>query len=397
METENVSVVLGDNVKLQTIAMATLGLDERSRQVFAGAIQKQADGLFVLSDVQQAQIALLDTDNSNAKQLFNQFQQNYPTIPLIGLGKQQTDLPIHAFAFKPLNLAQLLDTIIELVNPGLKQDKNMITEDKIAKAMQALENKNIAKSLHKRAEQTQPKTAAKRAMPGKTDEMCFDLSRFLLGVVLNALAKADCDQQIAVVSCWNDRKIVIDPKQGKISSNLNDNQIRSLAIAPIDDNLLAQTQTKFYQSGSVNSELDAILASTDLRHFPQENFLWNFGLLTCRGRIPAEFTVCNRHYLRRWPNLTRLIVPANAMRILAYWYQQPCSLMDIKTQLDVPLQDIFTVFSAAYAAGLAGEAKRQSDEIMQVAELNEHENRGLMKSIISRLRTNKSKQLSKSA
>jgi hypothetical protein len=199
------------------------------------------------------------------------------------------------------------------------------------------------------------------------------------------------------LTCWNYKTIVIDPAQEKISSNLTDNQIRTLAIAPIDDNLTTPIRTKFYKSVEVNGELDAILKSEDLRHFSQETFLWNLGLLTCRGRIPAEFTVCDRQYLRRWPNLTRVSVPNNAMRILAYWSQQPCSLMDIKEQLDIPLQDVFSVFSAAYAAGLAGEAKRKSDQMLQIIELNEHTKRGLMRSIISRLRGQKNEQFPKTA
>lgn len=397
MEINNVSVVLGEVVVQETITLVTLGLEERSRQVFASALQKHANGQCVLTDAHQAQVALLDTDSSNAKNLLNEFQQNYPATPLIGIGKQQTDLPVHAFVLKPLNLAQLLDTIIELVNPGLKQAKNMITEDKIAKAMQALESKSVAKSLHKRAEQSQQKSAAKRAMPSKSDEMCFDPERFMLGTMLEHISKATANQQTVVLTCLGNRTIIIDPAHAKISSNLTDSQIRTLAIAPIDDNLSSPISAKVFKYGEVSSELDSVLKLKDLRHISQETFMWNLGLMTCRGRIPAEFTICNRHYLRRWPNLTRANVPANAMRILAYWMQQPCSLTDIYQQLDIPMQDVFSVFSAAYSAGLTGEAKRRSDEMMQAVELNEHRSRGLMRSIISRLRTSKPKQLSKSA
>lgn len=397
MTDENVKVVSGDTVKAQFIYLATIGLDDRSRLILTNALRKFSNGLCSLDKPEQAQVALVDLDNSKADSLLIEFRKTHPAIPLIGLGKAQSKLPIHAFVGKPVNLEFLLDTIFELTNPGLKQAKNMITEDKIAKAMQALENKNIGKSLHKRAEQIQTKSAPKRAMPNMNDEMCFNPERFLLGVILNAVNQAAGNNQTAVLTCWNDRTIIVDPAQQKVSTNLSDNQVRSLAIAPIDDNLSSPIHTKFYPTKEVNRELDALLTTEDLRHFSQEIFLWNLGLLTCRGRIPSEFTVCNRHYLRRWPNLTRVNVPANAMRILAYWSQQPCSLTDIKEQLDIPYQDIFTVFSAAYAAGLTGEAKRKSDQIMQVVELNEHKRRGLMKSIISRFRGNKSEQFPKTA
>jgi len=381
----------------QSISVATLGLEERSRMVLANALNKHANGLCVLAEVQQAQIALIDLDNADAKSLLDDFRKTSPHIPLIGLGDQQTDLPIHRLIATPVNLEILLATIVELTNSNQKQAKNMITADKIAKAMQALENKNIAKSLHKRAEQTQAKTATKRAVPNMTDEMCFDPDRFLLGAILKAVTLANSNNQTAVLTYWNDRNIIIDPEQRKIISNLTDNQIRTLAIAPIDENLSSPITSRFYPSGEVNLELGAVLSELDLRHFSQETFLWNLGLLTCRGRIPAEFSVCTRYYLRRWPNLTHVNVPANAMRILAFWSQQPCSLTDIKEQLDIPFQDVFNVFSAAYAAGLTGEARRNSDQIMQTIDLNEHKSRGLMRSIINRLRGNKSEHYSRMA
>ncbi|MEJ2391524.1 MAG: hypothetical protein P8019_09030 [Gammaproteobacteria bacterium] len=387
----------GEEVETASFTVVTLGFEERTRNVLNHSLRRKSVGVCQLGEAQQAQVALLDLDNSGARYLLSEFQQNYPDKAVIGIGRQQTDLPVQAFVTIPLNQEQLLDTIFKLANMEISRTKNMITDDKVARAMQALENKKIASSINKRAEQNQPRTAAKRAMPGKTDEMCFNPERFLLGTVIGAVTRCSAGKETAVLRCWSDRVIVIDPGQGKVSTDLNDNQIRTLAIAPIDDNLSSPIHVNFYPSDEVNNELDTAFRTNGLRHFPQETFLWDLGLLTCRGRIPVEFTVCNRHYLRRWPNLTRINVPANAMRILSYWSQQPCSLMDIKEQLDIPLQDVFSVFSAAYAAGLTGEAKRCSDQIMESVDLNDHKRRGLMTSIINRLRGNKSEQISRTA
>lgn len=397
MENQNAGVKLGNTVTSQAIHVTTIGLEQRSQGVLANALNKLANGRCIVANTDQPQVALIDLDNRNAKHLLDDFRKTYPSLPLIGIGKPQTEISVHAFFSKPLNLEQLLITIVELANPEQQPVKNMITEDKFAKAMQAMENKNLAKALHKRAEQNQPNSKAMRAIPDMTEEMCFDPERFLLGEILKTADQAGKYKQIAVLTCWNDRTIVIDPGHDRISSDLTDSQIRNLAIAPIDSNLSSPIPTTFYKSGEISGKLDTILNVPVMRHFAQEVFLWNLGLLTCRGRIPAEFTVSDRHYLRRWPNLTRVTVPNSAMRILAYWQQQPCSLMDIKDQLDVSYQDVFNVFSAAYAAGLAGEAKRQSDQMLQVTELNAHKQRGLMHSILSRLRGQKIDPLSTTA
>jgi len=365
-------------------------MDGRSRQVLANALYKQSAGLCVLADAEQAQVALIDLDNSDSEKLLKDFQKSYPDLKIIGLGKQPGKLAIHAFIVKPTKPELLLAKVIELAKGGTKQARNNITSDKVARAMQAMDNKNIARSLHSRAEKNQPKSASRRAMPGKTDEMCFDPGRFLLGTALSAAHQARSNNQTAVLTCWSDRTVFIDPQNNKIISNLTDNQIRNLAIAPIDDNLSSPIHTEFFPAGEVSRLLDAVLRGKDMRHYSQEVFLWDLGLLTCRGRIPAGFTVCNRYYLRRWPNLTRMRIPANAMRILSFWSQHPCSLTDIKEQLGIPYQDVFSVASAAYAAGLTGEARRKSDQIMQALDLTEHNRRGLMNSIISRLRGSKS-------
>lgn len=382
---------------IHQIIIVTLGFEERSQHVLTKLLHKQADGMCILDDAAQAHIALVDLDNADIASLLSHLRKNYPSLPLIGLGTQQDKLPLHASLSKPLNLDKLVTTIYKYVNPEQRQMKSKITEDKFARAMQALENKNIAKSLHVRVEQAQAKTVTKRAMPNKTDEMCFIPERFLLGAVLEAVAEATNTQQVALLSCWNDKSIIVDPVHEKISTNLTDNQIRSLAIAPIDDNLSSPIHTRFYHSADADSEHDTILGQENVRHFMQETFLWNLGFLTCRGRIPAEFSICDRYYLRRWPNLTRVMLPNNAMRILAYWRQQACSLTDVKEQLDVPFEDVFSVFSACHAAGLTGEARRKSDQLVQAIELNAHKQHGLMRSIISRFRSRKSNQVSKTA
>lgn len=374
------------------IRIATLGFEKRSLQILIAAIGKKFNGQLSQVDIHLAQVILVDLDNHAAGLLLDDIRRSYPDIPLLGIGKPSDKQTLQPFLAKPLNPDQVINTILELANPVKKQATNMITNEKIAKAMQAMENRNIARSLHKRAEQNQPKSAVKRAMPSKTDEMCFDPERFLLGVVIKTLEQANQNLQTAEIQCGQDRVIVIDTMLCRISSNLSDSQIRTSAIAPLNDGLLSSFQINYYTPGNFHNQPNLVQANSELRHFSQEVFMWNLGQLTSRGRIPHEIAVCNRYFLRRWPNLTRMNVPANAMRILAYWRQQPCSLMEIKEQLDVPLQDVFTVFSAAHAAGLIGEAKCQADELMQAIPVANHGIRSVMKSIIQRLRGNNAEQ-----
>jgi hypothetical protein len=76
----------------------------------------------------------------------------------------------------------------------------------------------------------------------------------------------------------------------------------------------------------------------------------------------------------------------NALKIIAFWVQQPCSLDELHEKLDLPYQDIFSVFTAAWSAGLAGEAQRQADKILQADDVHASEKRGLFNSLMSRLK-----------
>ena len=53
--------------------------------------------------------------------------------------------------------------------------------------------------------------------------------------------------------------------------------------------------------------------------------------------------------------------------------------------LDVPMNDIFSLYSGAHAAGLAGPAKRQSDFLVDHAPLENSDRRRVFSAILRRL------------
>ena len=73
------------------------------------------------------------------------------------------------------------------------------------------------------------------------------------------------------------------------------------------------------------------------------------------------------------------------MRILAYWVRQAASPQEIAAALDVSVRDVFTVYTAACAAGLAGKARRELDKVWEAPAVAAPRERGLLSSILGRL------------
>lgn len=366
------------------IKVAVVGFDDRSVLKLAQAFEEKAKKACVITPEIDSQVVLLNLDASDFNNLYEDFELRNLSLPVIGIGRTFNEGWETTQITTPFTTVELVTTIRNSVVSKGKTMVNKITDDKVAAALSAINSRNVAKSLDKRLDKGNKSSLADRAIPQKTDEMCFDVERFLLGFVINAKQTAVQSAKNAVIQCWGDKTVVLEPKQGKIYTNMNDNQIRNMAIAPVDDSLACPVTTEYFETES-QQYLD-IVNRAEMRALSMEVFMWNLGSMTCRGRIPIETSISERQFLIRWPNITRIKLSNNAMRIIAYWVKQPCGLYDLQQALDVSLQDVFTVFTAAYAAGLANNTKRSADNLFELEKVQDNDKRGLFGAIVNRLK-----------
>lgn len=366
------------------IKVNSIGFDERSLNMLTLALKEKSNGACVITSEAVADLVLLNLDSSDIHNLHKDFKLKNPKIPEIGVCKKNID----SWEITQLNIPLVVsDLVTTITNELARKTGNMvskITDDKIAAAMQAIDAKKAAGGLQKRRDLTSGKNSENRAIPKKTDEMCFNTERFLLGYVLDAVTKSKKENKSAVLKCWSDKTILIDCLSLEITTDVTDNQIRNMAIAPLDDDLSSPVKVVYLDSS--NEEYINHANKNGMRKISLEVFMWNLGSMTCRGRIPIDASVSERQYLMRWPNITRIKLGENALRIISYWVNQPCSLYDIQQALDVPLQDVFMVYTAAFSAGLASNAKRNSDHIFEVPDVQDNIRRGLFSRIVTRLK-----------
>lgn len=365
------------------VGVAAVGMDERTARTLAWALKQHSGGHCALTDASQAQVAVIDLDNADAAMHLPDFRVRHPNVPVIALAKQAPQALDVTHLTKPVAAADLVATIGQLARTdrGPTMD-NKITPEKVQRALQAIDAKKAAKALDSRVDDARGRSGAlQRNIVTTEAQTHFDPSLFLLGQIQTAMARAKELGKAAVLTCWEDKSIILEPKTSLVSTNLSDTQIRNLAIVPCDGDTTPPIVTHFRDVSN-----DTVQPDAAHRICTAEVFLWNLGLLTSRGRAPVGTPLNERVYLRRWPNLTRLVLPNNAMRILAYWVRQPCELLSMFEILEVPLEDILSIYSAAHAAGLTGCAKRRADFLIEpAAPPDSDKTRGILSAVLRRL------------
>lgn len=364
------------------VGVVALAMDERSTQTLALAFKHRAAGRCALVDEACAHVAVVDMDSRGALQSFRDFRARWPTMPTIALATQTPQATDVVHVPKPVSVTRLVELVHQLASAGQEEAMaTKVTQDKIEQALKAIDAKRTAGALDSRVGAAQEHASAlKRNLATKADQMYFDPGRFLLGRIQTALEEARTTEQALVVTCWDDKTVVFDPTLCTTTTSLTDSQVRNLAIVPCDGASGLSVTMQYHDRTSRQ------LASTPgTRVLSTEVFLWNLGVLTSRGRVPSGTEINERMYLLRWPNLTRVVLPRHAMRVLAYWIQQPCALLRMFELLEVPMNDIFSLYSGAHAAGLAGPAKRQSDFLVDHAPLENSDRRRVFSAILRRL------------
>jgi len=175
---------------------------------------------------------------------------------------------------------------------------------------------------------------------------------------------------------------IVDPHRMKVMSSLDDASLKaSCAIAWNDHDV----QLRRMPAEGIAPAENGLNNEERWTHF--ESVLWKAALWTYQGRLPAGIALDTRVYLAHWPNLTRLAEVPDAMRIAALWTEHPMSLLHTADALKIPQRHVFSFFSAAYTLGIAGQAKRESDELFDSGVVPRSEKRPVIKRMMKHLRS----------
>jgi len=232
--------------------------------------------------------------------------------------------------------------------------------------------------------------------PSRPDQLAtvfYDPKVFLQGHLQSAIKVAlTRNEPIRLETPW--KSITILPQQGLIHILADEAQVRAACGIPFR-NIVGMDVDAVSLQQAINIkpvsplDLEEILNSKDLVRL--DAFLWKVALFTSKGRLPKGIDLSQGFFLKRWPCMTRLMLPPHAMRIAAMLVQKPCSLFEAARKMGIRQQYVFAFVSAAHALGLIGQRPipielETPPETAKADKSAQPERQSLFRKILSRLK-----------
>lgn len=206
----------------------------------------------------------------------------------------------------------------------------------------------------------------------------YDPSDFIQGYLRKAVNTAD-RYRSAVKLKIPYGAIVVMPHTHSVLVDINDSRLRTSCSMPLIDGALTV---------SVIKKRLILKKARPIKVMSRESLLWKAAIWASRGRLPTGTSLTQPVLLRRWPNMTRLMLFPHAMRIAALWVEHPHSLLNTAKALDIPQYSVFFFYSAANALGLAVVGQREVDNLVESKPIEKNRWRGLLGWIMNRLSKN---------
>ncbi len=360
----------------QVTKICLMEMDDRTRQSMSLVFKHRTNDAILLADNEAADVAIIDLDLEDSLKNFRALRERRPAFRAIGLSSKPDLAHDDVLVLqKPISAGRLLEAVQQVSGRELQ--------------MPSIKAAGAASSLSSRIGNSRRRPEPAAASPSSPDKLVFDPNAYLLGTILMAAAEAEKQDAVGVVSFYGDRVILVDSKSGLVKTNLSSSQARAFSLSAIGadeaDGLSATVGLNRPAVEYMSREKARAAFEGKTYDVPQEVFMWKLGSMTSRGRLPADLRADERVYLRRWPNMTSFSYSDNEMRVIAYWLRQAASPKEIVEALGISEQEVFSVYTAAHAAGLAGKARRELDGVWEAPDVAEHKQRGLFSSIMRRL------------
>lgn len=335
-----------------TLRLCHTGMDNRSLYAFELFLSRIGPHACQISGEESADVAFIDLDNELGPYLLEGHRLLYPSRPLIVSARRPPmgNDPLTIEVVKPVGLSAFSAALeqVRLLLPATAAPAAPAEPARPA-APPALDSRQPSAdpiSLLRQIEE-RLSTFYVGSMPDvDLDDLAarsaiyYTPEHFLQGVIARAIAHAREIQRPVRIDDPNGAALYLDPRNGLAYQARSANALRALAQLP--------TRGTVSLSRVESSDAPALesLAGRSL-----EALEWDVALWASRGRIPVGTHLDHPVRLLAWPNLTRLAVPPEAMRIAGLWSKGGISLRDTVRLLGVPQRYVFAFYSACLALG----------------------------------------------
>ncbi|VAW52201.1 hypothetical protein MNBD_GAMMA06-226 [hydrothermal vent metagenome] len=197
------------------------------------------------------------------------------------------------------------------------------------------------------------------------DDYHFNPENYLISILSRAVAH----KQDILVSLTSGEELVVLPSRGDFFCNVDNMEAFCLLnIKAFKVKTLTPSDCDAYiKDGQNGRNLDELL--------------WQTSYYASQGRLIKGCMREDVIEISNWPNLTRLPCPTSAMSITALLTRYPTSITLASRILNVPIEDMFRFYSAAFSSGFAVVKNRES----KTPELKPHPGNNMLGKLLSRV------------
>jgi hypothetical protein len=387
------------------LKVALHGMEDRTAKTMVMYLQGPCRGAAVVVSDSEADVDVFDADVAGVGALIDAHHAKKPHRPVIALSLRDGELAHVFYVKKPVKTDDMLGALNKAVAflGKIKQNEAQnaqLTANVIKPVVEKADDSNLKSFV---IDDDERKKTAKHQAAMQLNEKGFntfignvtgldvnDPNQFAVakynpkdyfqGYVESAFKISREQGEIMQLnSGWS--PVIIFPQNNEIWLDADDKQLRAFSGLVISNTLDGKISTTAltFESSSLSRSLE--------KFHSMDAFLWKVTCWASKGRYPIAIDVTQPVYLKSWPNFTRLLITPHALRISALLIRGPRTLANVAEVLNIKPQYVFVFISAAYALGLTGQARRESDALIaQTAEIKANKNKGFLGRIMSKLR-----------
>lgn len=332
-----------------TVKICVAGLGERAARRLTSFLYEIADDLCDVVDEDNAEVAILDIDNTQFD--WAQYLHRRPEQPVILLAKDRPDLEGMFWVPKPIMEVALIE--------ALNWARTAVESGAMLQRQQHQSSFTLGEQ-HRIALVVDGSTS----IGGKVDATVpqadfYPVTNSLLEVVSAAFRRSETHLTPVLIELAGTGRVVIYPEQDAAYCEIG---IENLATLARSGPVAQECRLSELESGAARLLQEELVEGAT--RLESSDLLWRIGVWSSDGRLPEGTDVRERFYLRCWPNFTRLMEIPQALRIAALWVREPATFEFLVQTLGVGFEDVYTFYSAANAISLAGPARREADYLL---------------------------------
>ncbi|MCB1915620.1 MAG: hypothetical protein KDG52_07890 [Rhodocyclaceae bacterium] len=348
------------------------GMEEAEVRRFEQFLRHVTGFECLLAEEPEAEVAVIDTDGDLGSYLVRAHRMLYPARPIIHVSAQGSlgRDALSVWARKPVDPAafgEALARALAAATPAGSSDSLVRGRQRRPSALARDRNaERIANLYVGSMTDIDVRDAAQR------ERASYHPGNYLQGFFESARQFAGENGTVTALMHRQERILTLSADGLRVTTSLDRRSLRSLGLIPL-----------------AKQDFRIVSGTPDPDHVwqPASPLLWELALWASRGRIPAGVPFDVPVHLLRWPNLTRLGLTPDAIRIAALWSGHPTSLVLSARTLQLPQRNVFAFFSACRALGLVRlkAATEQAPEVPPTAPAPGSAGRGLFNRILAKL------------